>query len=64
MEAIPDYGNEGLAGILGLKTLAFPFSKEKMNIEIEKAREVILHEKPKVVVFGASLILFPHPSRN
>ena len=57
----PGLWNEGLAGILGLKTLAFPFSKERMNIEIEKAREVILHEKPKVVVLGASLILFPHP---
>jgi len=57
----PGIWNEGLAGLLGLKTLAFPFSKEKMNIEIERARETILREKPKVVIFGASLILFPHP---
>jgi len=57
----PGIWNEGLAGFLGLKTLAFPFSKEKMNIEIERAREIILREKPKVVIFGASLILFPHP---
>jgi len=57
----PGLWNDGLAGLLGLKTLVFPFSKEKMNIETEKAKEVILREKPRIVIFGASLILFPHP---
>lgn len=57
----PGIWGEGLAGLLGLKTIAFPFSKERMNIEVENAKEVILREKPRVIVFGASLILFPHP---
>ena len=57
----PGIWNEGLAGLLNLKVVPFPFSKEKMNIEVEKAKEVIQTEKPKIVVFGASLFLFPHP---
>ncbi|RLI22514.1 hypothetical protein DRO54_00975 [Candidatus Bathyarchaeota archaeon] len=60
----PGLWNEGLAGLLKLKTIAFPFSKNRMNIEIEKARQTILREKPRIVIFGASLILFPHPVRE
>jgi len=57
----PGMWRQGLAGLLHLKAVPFPFSKEKMNIDIEKARETIKRIKPKVIVFGASLITFPHP---
>jgi glycine hydroxymethyltransferase len=57
----PGIWKGGLAGLLGLRPLAFPFSKEKMRIEVEAAKELISREKPKVVVFGASFMLFPHP---
>ncbi len=60
----PGMWNEGLAGLLGLKAVAFPFSKEDMNIIVEKAEEAIRRAEPNVVVFGASLITFPHPVKE
>lgn len=54
----------GLSRFLGLRTVAFPFSKHDMNIKVEEARESIEQRKPKVIVFGASLITFPHPIRE
>ncbi|MHA1581524.1 MAG: hypothetical protein ACTSYM_03335 [Candidatus Baldrarchaeia archaeon] len=35
-----------------------------MNIEVKKAKELILKEKPKLIIFGQSLFLFPHPVKN
>lgn len=60
----PGMWNDGLAGLLDLKIVPFPFSKHEMNITVEKAKEAIKHAKPKVVIFGASLILFPHPVKE
>jgi glycine hydroxymethyltransferase len=57
----PGMWKEGLAGLLRLKVLPFPFSKKDWSIEAEEAQETILRVKPKIVVFGASLIVFPHP---
>jgi len=60
----PGIWKNGLPKFLGLKTVAFPFSKHDMNIKVEQAEEVIKQVKPKVVVFGASLITFPHPVKK
>ncbi|MFP3985524.1 MAG: serine hydroxymethyltransferase [Candidatus Bathyarchaeia archaeon] len=60
----PGIWKEGLPKVLGIKVEAFPFSKQKMNIKIEEAAEAIIGIKPKVVIFGASLFLFPHPVRK
>jgi glycine hydroxymethyltransferase len=60
----PGLGEPGLAGLLGLRVAPFPFLREKMNIDVEKAEEVIKRVKPKIVIFGASCILFPHPMRE
>lgn len=57
----PGLWEDGLAGLLGLKVYPMPFSREAMKVEVEKAKEAIERVKPKVVIFGASLILFPHP---
>ncbi len=57
----PGLWDDGLAGFLGLKAVPFPFLKENMSIDIEKTEETIKRLKPKIVIFGASLILFPHP---
>jgi glycine hydroxymethyltransferase len=32
-----------------------------MNIDMEKAIELVEKKKPRLVIFGASLFLFPHP---
>lgn len=55
---------EGLAGLLKLKTVPFPFSKRDRNIVIDKAKKTISRAKPKIVIFGSSLITFPHPVRE
>ncbi len=60
----PGLGELGLAGLLGLQVAPFPFSKERRNIDVERAAEAIKRVKPKVVVFGASYILFPHPVKE
>lgn len=60
----PGMWKEGLAGLLHLRTTAFPFSKEKWNIDIERAEKVIQRVKPKIIIFGGSLILFPHPVKQ
>jgi len=60
----PGIWKQGLPDLLKLKVAGFPFSKEKRNIDSEKAAEWILKVKPKVIVFGASFFLFPHPLRE
>jgi len=57
----PGMWKEGLAGLLKLKAVSFPFSKKDWNIKAEEAQETIVRVRPKIVVFGASLIVFPHP---
>ncbi|MEM3464605.1 MAG: hypothetical protein QXL91_07045, partial [Candidatus Bathyarchaeia archaeon] len=59
----PGLWEDALTGLLGLKCVAFPFSRDDWNIRVDEAKEAIKSFKPKVVVFGASLITFPHPVR-
>ncbi len=49
------------AGVLGLKDIAYPFDSKEMNIDVEKAKKLVIRERPKIMIFGASLFLFPHP---
>lgn len=60
----PGLWEDGLAGLLKLKAVPFPFSKHDMNIKVEEARQAINRVKPKIVIFGASLITFPHPIKD
>jgi len=60
----PGMWKDGLAGLFSLKAMPFPFSKHDMSIRVEEAKEAIRHVKPKIVIFGASLITFPHPVRE
>jgi glycine hydroxymethyltransferase len=49
------------AGIRGLKISAHPFDEKKMNIDSDAMKKKILEVKPKIVLLGGSLFLFPHP---
>ena len=49
------------AGICGLKTLSHPFNPDIMNIDPDALSKKILAEKPRIVLFGGSIFLFPHP---
>jgi len=60
----PGMWKDGLAGLFSLKAVPFPFSKHDMNIRVEEAKEAITRVKPKIVIFGASLITFPYPVRE
>ncbi|MCS7123980.1 MAG: hypothetical protein NZ932_00975 [Candidatus Bathyarchaeota archaeon] len=60
----PGLWNDGLAGLLGLKVVSTPFSRENMKVDVEKTVEAVKCVKPKVLIFGASLILFPHPVKE
>jgi glycine hydroxymethyltransferase len=60
----PGMWKQGLAGLLALKTVPFPFSKHDRNITVEEAEDSIKRVKPKIVVFGGSLITFPHPVKD
>jgi glycine hydroxymethyltransferase len=60
----PGMWKPGLAELLKLEAIPFPFSKNDMSINIEEAKETICRVKPKVVTFGASLIIFPQPVKE
>ena len=49
------------AGIRGLKVSPHPFDEAKMNIDPDAMQKDILEKKPKIVLLGGSLFLFPHP---
>lgn len=49
------------AGIMGLKDFPYPFDNTEMNIDIHKAKKLVLEKKPRIMLFGGSLFLFPHP---
>lgn len=54
----------GCAGVVGLTDHSFPFDNEKMNIDVDGARKLIREVKPKLIVFGASLWIFPYPVKE
>jgi glycine hydroxymethyltransferase len=46
--------------MLGLDVSALPFVEEKWNLDHEKVADQIARRKPKLVVVGASFLLFPY----
>lgn len=55
------HANVSAAGIRGLKTIPQPFDEKQMNIDPDLMKKQILEKKPKIILFGGSLFLFPHP---
>lgn len=53
----------GAAGILGLKVFHIEFN-ENSSIDLKKTEEKILKIKPKFIVLGGSVILFPQPIKE
>ena len=54
----------GALGALGIEQIDMPFNVEEWNIDVDKARKLIEEVKPKIVTLGASLYLFPHPTKE
>lgn len=56
------YGTAGTVRGLNVKYLAF--NEENMNIDPDKSIKVIQEYKPEMILFGASVFLFPHPVKE
>ncbi len=55
----------GTAGAVhGLEVEYLPFDEKRMNIDLDAAGKKIAEVKPKLVTFGGSVFLFPHPVRE
>ncbi|WP_338600669.1 serine hydroxymethyltransferase [Sulfolobus tengchongensis] len=54
----------GTLGALGIQHIEMPFDEEKINVDVDKAIKMIEEVKPKFVVLGGSLYLFPHPTKE
>lgn len=54
----------GILGALGIEERELPFDSIEMNIDHEKAVKVIKKEKPKLVILGGTVYLFPHPVKE
>jgi len=57
------YLPENMAGMFGFKADFLPFNKDKWNVDSDAAAIKIRKEKPRLVVLGASFILFPYEIR-
>jgi len=57
------YGQAYIPDIVGLKAGTLPFDTSRWNLDSDAAAVKIRKEKPKVVILGASLILFPYDMR-
>lgn len=58
------HANVSAAGIRGLKVHQHPFDEKTMNIDADAMTKKILEIKPKIVLLGGSLFLFPHPVKE
>lgn len=54
------YGTHSLPGVLGLRVSNLPFDRERWNVDAERAAREIRESQPRLVMVGASLILFPY----
>ena len=54
----------GIAGGLGLRDIPMFFDHETMSVDVDMTVRLIRQVRPKVVVFGRSVILFPEPVRE
>ncbi|MBD3255673.1 MAG: aminotransferase class I/II-fold pyridoxal phosphate-dependent enzyme [Candidatus Lokiarchaeota archaeon] len=58
----PIFGTAGTVRGLDIKYLAF--DEENMNIEPDESAKIIREFEPEMILFGASVFLFPHPVKE
>lgn len=54
----------GTLGALNIEHIELPYDAENFNIDVDKAVKMIEDIKPKFVVLGGSVYLFPHPVKE
>ncbi len=51
----------GTLGALGIIQVELPYDPDSMNVDVDGAVKVIERERPRFLVLGGSVYLFPHP---
>ena len=54
----------GTLGALGIEQVEMPFNIEEWNIDVDGAVKLIQQVKPRLVILGGSLYIFPHPVKE
>jgi len=54
----------GTLGALGIHHIEMPYDAQNMNVDVDKAVKLIEEVKPKFIVLGGSVYLFPHPVKE
>ncbi|MEI7554962.1 aminotransferase class I/II-fold pyridoxal phosphate-dependent enzyme [Candidatus Chlorohelix sp.] len=54
----------GAAGLYGLDVHDIPFDSERMAVDLEKLETEAYRIKPKLIILGGSLALFPYPVKE
>jgi len=54
------YGQDYIPDILGLTSFKLPFDANAYNLDTDAAASIIRAKKPRLVILGASLLLFPY----
>jgi glycine hydroxymethyltransferase len=54
----------GAFGIRGVKPVHYAWDANRMTLDVDKTRQILLAERPKLCLFGLSLFLFPLPVRE
>nr|WP_148224604.1 serine hydroxymethyltransferase [Vulcanisaeta moutnovskia] len=54
----------GAPGIFRLKVVDLPWDNDEFNVDVGKSIKLIKEVKPKLVILGGSVYLFPHPIKE
>ncbi|WP_069808035.1 serine hydroxymethyltransferase [Vulcanisaeta thermophila] len=54
----------GAPGVFKLKVVDLPWDNENFNVDVDAAIKLIREVKPKLVILGGSVYLFPHPVKE
>src|SRR5487761_2533139 len=52
------------AGLYGLRIVDVPWDAERMRVDSAALAEVARRERPRIILLGGSLVLFPYPVRE
>jgi glycine hydroxymethyltransferase len=68
-QALSDGGNAanrdmGPPRFYQLKIVDLPYNGKEMNVELSKFEEEATRTKPKLIILGAMIMLFPHPLKE
>ncbi|MBW2369687.1 MAG: aminotransferase class I/II-fold pyridoxal phosphate-dependent enzyme, partial [Deltaproteobacteria bacterium] len=58
------YREYGIAGFHGLKVVDIPCEEKNYSVDMDAFRNVVKAVRPKLVVIGGSVILFPYPTKE